>query len=275
MRAPAARAAASARQPSDGWRLWACTMRAPLCAHGGGDLLGRQAAAEQPGRGARAADRRAVARQQPRVLAEVLAHEPEQVLDDALLAARRAVAVVQEEDHVAVPMRGRVSRKPRLLPRHGADGEHHRADAPARGLPRRRAGVDRAAGRRRRRRAARRRRRARRGDARRRAAPRRALRRPPRVARAERRAQQRDRRRRRATCSSSSTTTSRCAPAGSPRCSPPTPRPSPTVGVLTGPDPRPLRGPPAALVRPRGAADHDAGPRPRRPRRRRTPGART
>jgi hypothetical protein len=36
---------------------------------------------------------------QLRLLAEVLADEPQEVVDDALLAARRAVAVVQEEDH--------------------------------------------------------------------------------------------------------------------------------------------------------------------------------
>ena len=69
-------------------------------AHGVADLLRRQPAAQQAGRGARATELRAVAREQLRLLAEVLAHEPLEVGDDALLAAGRAVAVVQEEDHV-------------------------------------------------------------------------------------------------------------------------------------------------------------------------------
>ncbi len=64
-----------------------------------GDLLGAQAAAEQAGRGAGAPDPGAVAREQLGVLVEVLAHEPHEVLDGALLAAGRAVAVVEEEDH--------------------------------------------------------------------------------------------------------------------------------------------------------------------------------
>ena len=76
-------------------------------ADGRRDVAGLQAAAEQAGGGAGAAERRAVARQQLRVLAELLAHEPQQVVDGALLTADRAVAVVQEEDHRPT--------KPRLL----------------------------------------------------------------------------------------------------------------------------------------------------------------
>ena len=68
-------------------------------AHGVGDLVRLEAAAQQPGRGARPPEPAAVAREQLGVLAELLADEPQQVVDDALLAARRAVAVVQEEDH--------------------------------------------------------------------------------------------------------------------------------------------------------------------------------
>ena len=68
-------------------------------AHRGGHVVGRQAAAQQGDRRARAPERRAVARQQLDLLAQVLAREPQEVLDRALLAPRDAVAVVQEEDH--------------------------------------------------------------------------------------------------------------------------------------------------------------------------------
>ena len=66
------------------------------------NLLRREAAAEQPGRRAGAADRGAVAGHGLRVLAEALAHEPQQILDRPLLAARRPVAVVQEQDHARI-----------------------------------------------------------------------------------------------------------------------------------------------------------------------------
>lgn len=78
--------------------------------HGVGDLRRRQATAEQPGSGAGAADRRAVARQQPHLLAEVLAHEPQQILDRTLLAAGRPVAVVQQQDHSRAAISARESR---------------------------------------------------------------------------------------------------------------------------------------------------------------------
>jgi hypothetical protein len=59
----------------------------------------RQPAAQQPRGGVRRAELGRVARQQLRRLAEVLAHQPHQVLDHALLAAGRAIAVMEEQDH--------------------------------------------------------------------------------------------------------------------------------------------------------------------------------
>ena len=67
--------------------------------HGGGHLVGRQAAAQQPGGGPRPPHPGGVARQQLGALIELLAHQPDQVLERALLPAGRAVEVVQEEDH--------------------------------------------------------------------------------------------------------------------------------------------------------------------------------
>ncbi len=67
--------------------------------HGARDLIGREAAAQDPGRGAAATEQRRVAREQLGLLAEVLADQPQQVLDRALLAAALPVAVVEEEDH--------------------------------------------------------------------------------------------------------------------------------------------------------------------------------
>jgi hypothetical protein len=64
-----------------------------------GDVVRLEPAAEHPDRRAAAAERRGVARQQLRVLTELLAHEPQEVVDRALLSPGRAVAVVQEEDH--------------------------------------------------------------------------------------------------------------------------------------------------------------------------------
>ena len=98
-RAPAARAAASARQPKAGLRLCALTARAPVRRTAAATSSGARpprssatAARERPSVGA-------VALEQLDLLAQVLAHEPQEVLDRALLAARDAVAVVQEEDH--------------------------------------------------------------------------------------------------------------------------------------------------------------------------------
>ena len=71
----------------------------PGAADRGGDVVGREPAAQQRHRGARAPQRGAVALEQLGLLAQVLAHEPQEVLDRALLAAGGAVAVVQEEDH--------------------------------------------------------------------------------------------------------------------------------------------------------------------------------
>ncbi len=69
--------------------------------HGRRDLVRVQPAAQHPRRRASAAERGGVALEQLDVLAQVLAHEPREVLDHALLAAGRAVAVVQDEDHGA------------------------------------------------------------------------------------------------------------------------------------------------------------------------------
>ena len=76
-RAPAPRAAASARQPNAGPRLWACTTRAPVRRTAGATSSGRRPPAQQRGRRAGTPEERRVALQQLRVLAELLAHEPE------------------------------------------------------------------------------------------------------------------------------------------------------------------------------------------------------
>ena len=70
-------------------------------AHGVGDVVGRQAAPQQPARGAAVAERGGVALEHLGVLVEVLADQPREVLDRPLLPAGQAVAVVQEQDHVA------------------------------------------------------------------------------------------------------------------------------------------------------------------------------
>jgi hypothetical protein len=62
-------------------------------------LLGPQAAAQQPDRRAAPSEPRRGAGEQLRRLAQVLAHEPQQVFHRALLAAGCAVAVVQEQNH--------------------------------------------------------------------------------------------------------------------------------------------------------------------------------
>ncbi len=65
----------------------------------GRDLRGPLAPAQQRAGRARPANRRRVAAQQLRLLAEMVLHEPHQILDGTLLATGGAVAVVQEEDH--------------------------------------------------------------------------------------------------------------------------------------------------------------------------------
>ena len=203
----------------------------------------RRAAARPPP--ARGRDRGAVALQHLRVLAEVLAHEPREVLDDALLAARRAVAVVQEEDHGAWNLLPAVRSllsvcpcprpPPSSCPPPGAPGTS--TSRSRRSCRRRRAlGADvlvvddgpsaatRAAA-------------ERHGvryvahDALARASTRRAT---PARARPTRR------------CWPTSTTTSRSTPAGSPRCIVADAAAARRRRRLHRPDPRPLRGPPAA-----------------------------
>jgi hypothetical protein len=71
----------------------------PRAAHGRGDVVGCQTAAQQAGRGACAAEQRRVALEQLDLAAQVLGHQPAQVGHGPLLAAGRAVAVVQEQDH--------------------------------------------------------------------------------------------------------------------------------------------------------------------------------
>ena len=68
-------------------------------ADGGNDVARVQTAAQQRDRGPAAAEERAVVAEQLGLLVELLAHQPHEVLDGALLAARDPVAVVQEEDH--------------------------------------------------------------------------------------------------------------------------------------------------------------------------------
>ena len=65
-------------------------------------VLGVQSPPQQPGRRAAPAQCRRVPLQQLRLLSQLLAHERHQVRDHALLAARGAVAVVQEQDHVVL-----------------------------------------------------------------------------------------------------------------------------------------------------------------------------
>ena len=97
--APAARALASARQPHVGCRLCAWTIDAPVSRTAAPTSPGRSPPRSRPARRLAAPEADAVARQQLRLLAELLAHEPHQLLHRALLAAQRPVAVVQEQDH--------------------------------------------------------------------------------------------------------------------------------------------------------------------------------
>ena len=96
-----ARAAASARQPSDGLTLCAWTTRAPVRRTAAATSSGCRPPASIPAAAFAAAERGGVALEDLGVLAEVLAHEPREVLDDAFLPAGHAVAVVQEEDHAS------------------------------------------------------------------------------------------------------------------------------------------------------------------------------
>ena len=87
-----ARGGEGAPSEASGWRLWACTTRAPLSRTGAGDVAGLQSPAQQPGRRSTAPERGRVSLQQLGGLVQVLAHEPLQILDGALLAAGGAVA---------------------------------------------------------------------------------------------------------------------------------------------------------------------------------------
>jgi GT2 family glycosyltransferase len=73
----------------------------PRAADGGGHVAGVEPALQQADRGATPAERGGVARDQLGVLAQALADQPQQVVDDPLLAAGGAIAVVQEEDQAA------------------------------------------------------------------------------------------------------------------------------------------------------------------------------
>ena len=71
--------------------------------HGRGDVLRREAAAQQPERRPPAAEQRRVALEHLGLLAQLRPHQPCEVLDRALLAAGHAVAVVEQEDHRGEP----------------------------------------------------------------------------------------------------------------------------------------------------------------------------
>ena len=221
--------------------------------HRGRDLPRLQAAREQARRGLGTADRGRVALEDLDLLAEVLADEPGELLDDALLAAGHAVAVVQEEDHAA----GEAT----LLAPDGPARQHRRPDPQPPALPRRGARLDRAAGGSARRGGGRDRRRPRPRDARGRATARRALRRPRRPPRDQRRAQHGHRRHRGAAAGlrrrrrRGRPRLARSAAAGG--------RHVPGRGRRPRrPDPPADRRPPLPLVRPRGPADHVPRPRP-------------
>jgi hypothetical protein len=63
------------------------------------DLRGIEAPTQKADRSAPATDRPRVPVEQLCLLAQVLPDEPQQILDRALLAAGRAVAVVQDKNH--------------------------------------------------------------------------------------------------------------------------------------------------------------------------------
>ena len=79
--------------------LWAWTTRAPVRRTASPTSSGPEPAAQQPRGGAALESVDGVALEHLDVLAEVLADQPRQVLDRALLAAGDAVAVVEEQDH--------------------------------------------------------------------------------------------------------------------------------------------------------------------------------
>ena len=79
-----------------------------VAAHGGGNAVGVQPAAQQARGRAPSPQRRRGAGKQLRPLAEALAHQPNQVVHHALLAAGGAIAVVQEQHH---PVRGSLVRQ--------------------------------------------------------------------------------------------------------------------------------------------------------------------
>ncbi len=71
--------------------------------HGGRDVLRRQPAAHQAEGGAARAERRGVALEHLGLLAELGPDQPREILHRLLLAAGRAVPVVQEQDHRGEP----------------------------------------------------------------------------------------------------------------------------------------------------------------------------
>ena len=81
------------------------------------DLLRAQPAAQHPGGGTPSTEQRRVALEQLGILAEMFAHQPQQVFDGTLLAAATPVAVVQKQDHD----RCNLERPPELRGRPRAD----------------------------------------------------------------------------------------------------------------------------------------------------------
>jgi GT2 family glycosyltransferase len=68
-------------------------------AHGCGDFAWVEPALQQPARSAATGDLGGGSREQLGGLVQALAHEPDEILDGALLATGRAIAIVQEQDH--------------------------------------------------------------------------------------------------------------------------------------------------------------------------------
>ncbi len=205
-----------------------------------GDLLGVAPAAQEPGGGTGAAVVGAVALEELHLLAEVLAREPGEVADDALLPARDAVAVVQDEDHAGA--------EASLSGGHGPPRRHHRPHPGPPVVPRRGAALAAPAGRRCGRRAARRPRRAGPRLGGRRPPPRRPRGGPRRAARSQRRPQHRGRRDRRG-AAGVRRRRRRGAPGLAARAPGRRRRAAGRLRRAHRPRPRPLRGPPAARVR--------------------------
>ena len=223
-----------------------------------GDVARPQAAGQQPRGRPRPREGAGVALEHLGRLAEVRRHQPGQVLDGPLLAARDAVPVVQEQDHGRRSLTSHPGVTARLDPL---------PDPPPPRVPRGRAAVRRAPGPRPRRGGDRGRGRS--GgspDARPRGAPRRALPRPRVAARAQRHAQHGDRRGRRRPAVLPRRR--RRGVAGLARRAARGRRPRRRARRARRPDPRAAGGRPAARMRPRAAAPDDARPRPRGPRRR-------